>query len=295
VNIEEVYDEDLSSFRAAQVEAGGPYTIAEGDSLTLNTSAVLATNAQITSLVWVFQGGEIEVEDFEESQGNITAVTTLTWNELIELGISDDGQYDVALRVTDDRPQVTYDYTTISVNNTAPALHELKVSPAGALEGQAVTLSGRIEDPGAYDTFSMEVNWGDGSPLEVFHCGAVTPLFNKSHRYVDDNQYSITLNLLDNDGGSDSETVMVMVNDVPPIVELEGADEADEGSLYTLKLGAVIDPGHDMVTGYRVNWGDGSSEVFTPSEIATHKGILPHLYVDNEGSGFTITAPSFRV
>ena len=34
--------------------------------------------------------------------------------------------------------------------------------------------------------------------------------------------------------------------------------DVNEGSLYTLTLGAVTDPGTDTVTDYVVHWGDGS-------------------------------------
>jgi hypothetical protein len=36
----------------------------------------------------------------------------------------------------------------------------------------------------------------------------------------------------------------------------------NEGSSYTLKIGNVIDPGPDTITGYTINWGDGNIDFF---------------------------------
>ncbi|MBA7711933.1 hypothetical protein ES703_120900 [subsurface metagenome] len=97
-NIESVLSADLSEFKAADADAGGPYVINEGDSLNLNASLTPATNTQITSVVWIFPDGEIEVPAadlaFDAGEGIYTATTTLNWDDLVDLGLADDGQYD---------------------------------------------------------------------------------------------------------------------------------------------------------------------------------------------------------
>ncbi len=44
----------------------------------------------------------------------------------------------------------------------------------------------------------------------------------------------------------------------------------DEGSSYSLTLGAVTDPGDDKVTSYVVHWGDGSSDTYASNGVKTH-------------------------
>src|SRR4029079_615332 len=44
----------------------------------------------------------------------------------------------------------------------------------------------------------------------------------------------------------------------------------NEGSPYTLTLGAVTDPGADTISSYVVHWGDGSSDTYTSSGAKTH-------------------------
>ena len=52
----------------------------------------------------------------------------------------------------------------------------------------------------------------------------------------------------------------ITVNNVAPTVELSGDNDVDEGSTYSLTIGAITDPGDDAVADYIINWGDGSSD-----------------------------------
>ena len=49
------------------------------------------------------------------------------------------------------------------------------------------TLTGTITDPGAQDTFTLVVDWGDGSALESFMYATGATSFSETHRYLDDN------------------------------------------------------------------------------------------------------------
>ena len=62
----------------------------------------------------------------------------------------------------------------------------------------------------------------------------------------------------------------INVTNVSPTIALAGSPQVDEGSLYTLTLGAVTDPGPDTVTQYLVNWGDGVVEPFSTAGAKTH-------------------------
>ncbi len=44
----------------------------------------------------------------------------------------------------------------------------------------------------------------------------------------------------------------------------------NEGSVYTLNLGAVTDPGTDTVTSYVVHWGDGATSTYATAGDKTH-------------------------
>ena len=48
----------------------------------------------------------------------------------------------------------------------------------------------------------------------------------------------------------------------------------NEGSAYSLTLGAVTDPGADAVTSYVVHWGDSATTTYSSG------GVKMHTYAD---------------
>jgi hypothetical protein len=62
----------------------------------------------------------------------------------------------------------------------------------------------------------------------------------------------------------------VSVANVAPTIAITGAASVNEGSPYSLTLGAVTDPGTDTVSSYVVHWGDGSSDTYSSNGVKTH-------------------------
>src|SRR5207247_1235719 len=62
----------------------------------------------------------------------------------------------------------------------------------------------------------------------------------------------------------------VTVDNVAPSIAISGATNVNEGSVYTLTLGAVSDPGADTVTDYVVHWGDGNTSTYAANGTKTH-------------------------
>ena len=60
------------------------------------------------------------------------------------------------------------------------------------------------------------------------------------------------------------------VDNVAPSIAISGAANVNEGSAYSLTLGAVTDPGADTVTSYVVHWGDGNSDTYGTNGAKTH-------------------------
>ena len=69
--------------------------------------------------------------------------------------------------------------------------------------------------------------------------------------------------------------VAVTVNNVAPTIAISGAASVNEGSVYSLTLGAVTDPGTDTVSSYVVHWGDGSHRHLRPATASK-----THTYAD---------------
>ena len=150
-------------------------------------------------------------------------------------------------------------------NNTPPVLSNVAaVSPI--TENGATTLSGNITDPDVGDTFAVTVNWGDGSVPQVFNYAAGTTSFSETHQYLDDNptatpsdNYTISLTLADNNGGSDTDSAVVTVNNAAPVLSnivvnpsiiIAGGTTNLSGNISDV---GTLDP-HDVT----ISWGDGS-------------------------------------
>ena len=84
-------------------------------------------------------------------------------------------------------------------------------------------------------------------------------------------------------GGGDSGTTYVTVNNVAPTMTISGPDSVDEGSVYTLTLGPVVDPGTDAVSQYLIHWGDGIDQTILPADLPGNRQV-PHTYADGPSS-----------
>jgi PKD repeat protein len=181
---------------------------------------------------------------------------------------ADNGTYVVAVTVTDSYGQSGIGQFTLPVLNVAPIVN---AGPAQAVdEGSVVSFAGSFVDPGTADTHTIEWDFGDGSTIT----GTLSP----SHVYADDDTYTVTLRVTDDDVGVGTSTLTVSVANVAPVIALGGVGSIAEGSVYTLTLGAVTDPGDDTVSSYIVHWGDGTTEAYGSS------GDIIHVYLDGPAS-----------
>jgi hypothetical protein len=90
--------------------------------------------------------------------------------------------------------------------------------------------------------------------------------------------HTISVTANDGDGGSTTQTKDVTVNNVAPLAAVSGADTVNEGSVYALNFGALIDPGQDTATAYSLDWGDGTVQSFSPANFAALAGSATHTY-----------------
>src|SRR5207302_428638 len=159
---------------------------------------------------------------------------------------------------------------SVHVNNVAPSI--VISGNASVNEGSSYSLSlGAVSDPGTDTVSSYVVHWGDGSSDTYGSNGA------KSHTYADGpNDYNVTVDLVDEDGTflDRANALSVRVNNVAPSIAISGNANVNEGSSYSLTLGAVSDPGTDTVSSYVVNWGDGQSDTYGSN------GAKSHTYAD---------------
>jgi hypothetical protein len=166
---------------------------------------------------------------------------------------------------------------SLTVENVAPSL--VLGGAASTDEGATYVLSIAGSDPaGAADPLEYEIDWGDGSGVQVLTAAELAALGgNVGHRFLDDENgpenataRTISVTVRDGDGGEATGQQVVTVNNVVPTIALAGAAVAEIGVAYTLTLGAVVDPGTDTVSEYRIDWGDG-----TPAQVIAAADLPP--------------------
>ncbi|MBX9585033.1 MAG: PKD domain-containing protein, partial [Gemmataceae bacterium] len=145
--------------------------------------------------------------------------------------------------------------------------------PSGVPEGSPYTLTlGPVADPGADAITTFTIHWGDGISQTVFGAPGGPGNESRTHTYADNGAYTITVDATDEDGthaGVGSRAVAVA--DVAPTVRPVAVGHVFRGAPLSLGFGPVVDPGADTVSGYTVDWGDGSVESFGGSPAGATK------------------------
>lgn len=248
---------------APVANAGGPYSVGEGQSLTLSGAGSTGTGL---TYAWDLDGDGVYGETGAgATRGSETGVSPV----FSAAGLDGNGSYTVGLRVTDSAGQTSTAAVAITITNIAPT--SMITGAASVNEGSPYTLGLSATDPGLDTISSWVINWGDGSAAQTVtgNPSSVT------HTYADNGNYTISATVTDEDGTYSVGSKSVAVADVAPTIALGGAASVNEGSAYALTLGAVTDPGADTVTQYVVNWGDGTADVY-----ASAAGAKSHVYAD---------------
>lgn len=218
--------------------AGGPYSIDEGDDLTLDASGSTAG----ATYEWDIDGDDV----FTDASG---VAPTLTWAQLEALGV-DDGPaaHTVTLRVSfgDDS---TTETAPLSVANTGP--ESVLTGALTATAGQLFTIKVGADDPSSADMealFTYTVDWGDGSPVETVVGPADPPV---SHTYTKAGSFAASFTATDKDGGTGSPTSVTVVAAPPATPPPSGgalpATGAESPTPWVMLGGALIAVGAGLV------------------------------------------------
>ncbi len=175
--------------------------------------------------------------------------------------------------------------TVIEVINVAPTEMTLTRDPATLEEGTATLLMGSIVDSVADESFTVEIDWGDGTPLETMALAGVST-FATAHVYADDppsGSFTITAHAADAEGlaAPDASTTVTVTNVAPGLADLSVTpNPVSEGATATLS-GSIVEPGAGDVLTLVVDWGDGSTDTY-PLAAGTASFARTHSYADDE-------------
>ena len=173
-------------------DAGGPYTVDEGSSVTLSASGTDPEGGAL-SYAW-----DLDNNGTFESAGQSVSFT----------GLDGPATKTVKVQVTAAGSGLTAVVSaTVTVNNVAPTVGALVFTPATTLENKNVVASATFSDPaGDLDMpFTCTVNYGDSL---VNWPGVVSgnTCSGPAHAYPKGGVYTVTVRVTDKDGGTGSNT-----------------------------------------------------------------------------------------
>jgi hypothetical protein len=254
-----------------------PETILEGSTLTATATA---TGFGTLFFDWSLKRNGMEIDSLHQTATSGELVTATFF-------LADDNEngdtLELELRVSDSAQTFDLETRPVTVLNVAPTL-EL-TGNASVNEGSVYLLTiGSVVDPGTDTVTTYTIHWGDGqtTPFTAAEVDGASRIV--SHTYADGLSFpTITLDLVDEDGTYlIVDSLPVTVNNVAPIAPLSGIPEISEGMTYVLSIGAVVDPGTDVVTQYLLTWGDGSTQTLSAAEIDDLGRAVSHLFMDND-------------
>ncbi len=191
---------------------------------------------------------------------------------------ADNGTYTVALSVNDGENTSDTRFT-LSVTNAVPALADLDA--AGIDEGSEFTVRLQFSDPGTRDSHVASIVWSDAAPppaaltpvsqaMDVAETpfgpprslDGMTGTLTSTRIFAQDGEYTATVTLTDDDGGTSVREYSVHVGNVAPLVTaVDEVPDVDEGQDFQLKLAEFVDPGRLDQFSASVDWGDGNITV----------------------------------
>ena len=195
-------------------------------------------------------------------------------------------QVTVQVTVIDSHGASAMGMTPAIVSNADPQIDFLSVtSPVN--ENGIAQLQMSFTDQGILDTHTVEIDWGDGSPVEPILLNQGTRSLVASHQYLDDNPTNtlsdinqVVVKVIDDDMGTDMATHDVLVNNVAPTIDtLSITTPINENNTATL-TGTYSDPGTLDTFELDIDW-DGDSNFDETVTVSGGSFSVAHQYFDD--------------
>jgi PKD repeat protein len=201
---------------------------------------------------------------------------------------ADTGSYAIVVTLADSAGHTVTANTSVSPTNVAPVLGTLSLSPSSVVDHQTLTVSCTFTDPGTADTFTVTVDWGDGtSSSDSLAAGARS--FSGTHAYGTAGPITIKVTVADRDNGrsTSSAALAVLPSNHAPADLSVNATAVLEGDATTLSV-SFTDAEASDTHAVAIAWGDGSTENVSLAAGATSTS-RGHTYLESGTYSVAVT------
>ena len=259
--------------------AGGPYTIDEGQDLLLDASVSSDPGGDTLTYAWDLDNDG----QYDDAAG---ATPAISWVTLASLGLASDGtSLSIGVQVDDGEGGVDTVATTLVVNNLDPTADA--GGPYTMDEGQDLALDASAStDPGGdVLTYAWDLN-DDGQYDDATDATPTVPWATLASLGLasDGTSLSIGVQVDDGEGGVHTAATTLVVNNLDPTADAGGPYTMDEGHDLLLDASASTDPGGDTLTYAWDLDNDGQYDDATGATPTVPWGTLDSLGLASDGT-----------
>ena len=249
------------------VPTGGPYSINQGDDLSLAATPFGSPSA----VAWTFSDGTPLLS---------SASGTIPWSTLESLLPADVNGGVYTIDVTGTYASGVTSSTQLTINNVAPTASLTNSGPVneGSGTGTATISFANPFDPSSTDTaagFTYDVYFGD--QIEPHWKDVSTPTVDVPAEFIaSDGTLDVRGVIKDRIGASNEYQTSIQIDEVAPnIIFQSSTNQTDEGVEVTFTA-SVTDPGNESLDQIVIDWGDGEVE-----PINSLVGPITHKFRDD--------------
>jgi PKD repeat protein len=217
---------------APVARVSGTFTVHSGEQVELDGKASYDLDGIIQEHIW------------DMGDGSPLKYGLVVYHTYVKVGV-----YTCTLTVEDDDQETTSTTFSVEVLNRRPTA-VVSASVTKLPTGSTVEFNGMgSSDP---DGTVTEFTW-------IFGDGSVAYGAQVNHIYSDDGIYMVVLTVTDNEGGTDSISMFVQVENRPPMPAIQVVEETLTLVRLDLVAEGSIDPDGEII-GYFWDFGDGAGE-----------------------------------